>query len=202
MARDRASRPEAKPQRLFVAVTIPHHAADAVETAIESWREAFPSARWVPRQNWHVTLKFLGSTYPRLVPWVRERLGAVASETPAFETRLRGLGAFPSARRARVLWAGLDDDEGSMATLAAALSEALAREFPPEARAFSAHVTVARSDPPLGLPPAFAETPLVSRPLAIDEIVLMRSHVRRPAPVYEPVATYPLSATLSAQPRA
>ena len=194
MARDRASRPEAKPQRLFVAVSIPHHAAETLEAAIESWRATFPSAQWVPRANWHVTLRFLGSTYPRLVPWVRERLGAVASETPVFETCLRGLGAFPSARRARVLWAGLDDEEGSLGTLAAALSEALAREFPPEARAFSAHVTVARSDPPLGLPPAFAETPLVSRPFAIDEIVLMRSHVRRPAPVYDPVATYPLSA--------
>ena len=171
---------------------IPEPAAAAVEVAIEPWRRMYPKARWAPRSNWHVTLRFLGWTYPRLMPWVGERLATLAAETSTFDTRLRDLGAFPSARRARVLWAGLDD-EGAWATLATAISEALAREFPPEARPFSAHLTVARSDPPLALPPAFVETSLESRPFAIDAFVLMRSHLRRPSPVYEPVATYPLA---------
>ena len=105
---------------------------------------------------------------------------------------MRGLGAFPSAGRARVLWAGLDDDPGAIAALAAAARDALAHEFPPETRAFSAHLTVARSDPPLTLPAAFTETPLESEPFSLDALVLMRSRVRRPAPVYELVATFPL----------
>jgi 2'-5' RNA ligase len=193
VARDRASRPEAKAQRLFVAVPIPDPAAGAVDAAIEPWRTAFPNARWVPRSNWHVTLRFIGWSYPRLVPWVTDRLAAVAAVTSRFETRLRGLGAFPTARRARVLWAGLDDSSGELTMLAGAVSDALTREFPPEARAFSAHLTVARSDPPLALPPAFLETPLESEPFPVDTVVLMRSHVRRPAPVYEPVATLPLA---------
>ena len=67
MARDRASRPDAEPQRLFIAVSIPPAVADAVGAAIEPWRETFPKARWVPRGNWHVTLAFLGATNPRLV---------------------------------------------------------------------------------------------------------------------------------------
>ncbi|MGZ8630062.1 MAG: RNA 2',3'-cyclic phosphodiesterase [Actinomycetota bacterium] len=191
MARDRASRPEATPHRLFVAVWIPEAAADTVEAAIEPWRSAFPNARWAPRENWHVTLRFLGSTYPRLVPWVRERLQGVAAVTSPFETRVRGLGAFPSTRRARVIWTGLDDAEGGLGALAGAVKHAFAREFPPEARAFSAHLTVARSDPPLELPAGFAETPLESEPFSVDAVVLMRSHLRRPAPVYEPVATFP-----------
>ncbi|MGZ8580298.1 MAG: RNA 2',3'-cyclic phosphodiesterase [Actinomycetota bacterium] len=192
MARDRASRPEAEPQRLFVAVSIPPAAADAVGAAIEPWRETFPMARWVPQGNWHVTLAFLGSTYPRLVWWVQGQLAEVAERTSPIQTRVRGLGAFPSAGRARVLWVGLDDDPGAIAALAAAARDALAREFPPETRAFSAHLTVARSDPPLTLPAAFTETPLESEPFSLDELVLMRSRVRRPAPVYERVATFPL----------
>jgi 2'-5' RNA ligase len=189
---DRASGREGKPQRLFVAVSIPAGAADAVEAAIGAWREAFPQARWVPRGNWHVTLAFLGSTSSRLVPWVLEQLAEVAERTPAFETCVLGLGAFPSTDRARVLWAGLDDDPGAIGGLATAVRSALAREFAPEARPFSAHLTVARSDPALALPSAFVQTPLESGRFEVDSLELMRSHRRGAAPIYERVATLPL----------
>jgi len=192
VATDRASGREAKPQRLFVAVAIPAGTADAVEAAIGTWREAFPRARWVPRENWHVTLAFLGSTSPRLVPWVLEQLAEVAERTPVFETRVRGLGAFPSTDRARVLWVGLEDDPGSIHGLATAVRRALAREFPPEARPFSAHLTVARSDPAVALPSAFAQTPLESDRFEVEALALMRSRTRRTAPIYERVATLAL----------
>jgi 2'-5' RNA ligase len=189
MARDRPSRPEAKPQRLFVAVSPPDPVAAVVEAAIEPWRRAFPKARWVPRANWHVTLQFLGATYPRLVPWVRTRLGEAAAGASPFQTRVSGVGAFPSTRRARVLWVGVDDAEGRFAALVEAIQRSLASEFPPEDRAFTPHLTVARSDPPLRLPEGFAETTLESEPFTVDTVVLMRSHLRRPAPVYEPLET-------------
>src|SRR5215467_12377184 len=105
MARDRTSRPEAAALRLFVAFEIPEPAKDAIEEAVAPYREMFPKARWVPRANWHVTVKFLGSTFPRLLPWVKERVGEAARESSIVRTRLTTLGAFPSARRARVLWA-------------------------------------------------------------------------------------------------
>jgi 2'-5' RNA ligase len=103
---------------------------------------------------------------------------------------VEGLGAFPSGRKARVLWAGLDDGDGRLERLAAALDEALAREFAPEKRAFTPHLTVARFDPPVGLAPL--EVAFASEPFEIDRIVLLRSHLRRPAPVYEPLGIYPL----------
>src|SRR5438093_1373098 len=78
MARDRASRPEAKPLRLFVAVDVPEGVRDRVQDAVGPWRERLSRARWVPKQNQHVTLKFLGSTWPRLVEWVTETVEAVA----------------------------------------------------------------------------------------------------------------------------
>ena len=192
MARDRAARPEAKPLRLFVAVTIPAAAGADVDAAVAPWRAAFPRARWVPPENRHVTLKFLGRTYPRLLDWVPERLGEVARGVAPFTTCVAGLGCFPSPVRARVLWAGLEDAQGRLAGLAGAVDDALAREFEPERRAFAAHLTVARSDPPLRLPEDFGTAPLRSDPFEVREIVLFRSHLRRPAPVYEPIGRFPL----------
>jgi 2'-5' RNA ligase len=190
MARDRAARPEAKPLRLFAAVEIPEEIRDALAEAVKPVRERFPKARWVPIQNQHVTVKFLGSTYPRLVDWVTGSISTVAGHHAPFPTRMEGLGAFPNAHRARVLWAGLHDGDGRLERLAAALDEALAREFAPEKRGFTPHLTVARFNPPALDPP---EVAFESDAFEIDRIVLFRSHLRRPAPVYEPIGIFPLA---------
>jgi 2'-5' RNA ligase len=191
MARDRASRPEAKPLRLFVAFDVPPGVRDAAESSVTPWRERFPRAKWVPKQNQHVTLKFLGATWPRLVPWVHENVQAVAQGHAPVPTRALGLGAFPNPRRARVLWVGLDDAEAGLARIAAALNDALAREFAPEKRGFTPHLTVARFDPPVGLE-GLAGVELVSESFEIARIVLYRSHLRRPAPMYEEMGTFAL----------
>ena len=190
MARDRATRPEAKPLRLFVAVEVPGDVRSVVADAIEPFRARYPKARWVPAENQHVTVKFLGRTWPRLVEWVKEGIGEVARVHASFETRVEGVGAFPSARRARVLWAGLDDAGSRFVAIAGALDEALAGAFVPEPRAFTPHLTVARFDPAVWLD----EPPLIrSEPFAVDRLVLFESHLRRPAPVYEPLGAFPLS---------
>lgn len=194
MARDRASREGARSLRLFVAVEVGEEAKDAVATAIAPLRERFPEARWVPRENWHVTVKFLGQTYPRLLKWVQEQVAEAAASGTEVETRLTELGAFPSAGGARVLWAGLEDRPGRLAEIAHALDAALAKEFKPETRAFSPHLTVARSDPPLRLPDGVVGTALEPVEVTVDHLVLFRSHLRRPAPVYEPLERFPIGA--------
>jgi 2'-5' RNA ligase len=191
MARDRASRPEAKPLRLFVAFDVDEAALDAIEAADAALRSAHPKARWVPRANRHVTLKFLGATYPRLVDWVHERVSAAAARSSPVATRLTGLGAFPNARRARVLWAGLDDPGGALARIAASLDEELAREFRIEKRGFTPHLTLARFEPTVALDGIDA-VDVESESFAVDRIVLYRSRLRRPAPIYEPLAAFPL----------
>lgn len=193
MSRDRAARPEAKPLRLFVAVEIPETVKDAIEEVFAPWRESFPKARWVPRENLHVTLKFLGRTWPRLEDWVPAQVGAAAADVLPFAARLQGVGSFPSAKRGRALWAGFENAD-PIGALAAEIEEALVDEFPAETRPFHPHLTVARSDPSVKLPPAFAETPLSTEDWEVDHVVLFRSHLRRPAPVYEPLARFPLGA--------
>ncbi len=192
MARDRASRPEARPLRLFVAVDVPEDVRELVDRGVAPIRERYPEGRWVPVRNQHVTLKFLGATWPRLLERVLGAVGEVAARHPAFETRVAGLGAFPSPRRARVLWAGLEDPAGRLAAIAGDLEAGLAPEFPPERRPFAAHLTVARFDPPVALAEDLPEVGLESRPFEVAWLVVYRSRLRRPAPVYEPVATFPL----------
>jgi RNA 2',3'-cyclic 3'-phosphodiesterase len=185
VARDRASRPEAKPLRLFAAVDVPDDVREGLASAVEPLRERLPRGRWTPPGNWHVTLKFLGRTFPRLVDWVIQNVDLVARTTGPFESRVGGLGAFPSARRARVLWAGMDDAEERLAGLAKGLEEAMAKEFAPEKRPFTPHLTVARFDPPVAIPEAVPDVESAS--FEIDRLLVYRSHLQRPAPRYEPI---------------
>jgi len=193
MARDRSSRPEARPLRLFVAVDVPEPMRVAVRDAVEPLRERFPKARWVPTPNQHVTLKFLGPTWPRLVEWVTQVVGEVAAVHKPFETHVGSFSAFPTDRRARVLWAALDDPAGRFARIAAALEEALAKEFPREKRAFTPHLTVARFEPPVDVGELLEDAGVGSDLFPVDRIVLYQSTLGRPAPVYEALATFPLT---------
>ena len=192
MAEDPVSRADEPAQRLFLAVEVPPSARRVVAAVIRPWREAFPSARWLPSENWHVTLKFLGRTPARLVTWVEETVGGIVGGHPPATARVQGLGAFPSARRARVLWAGIDDPARRLAGLAADLETVLAEEFRAEMRRFHPHLTVARSEPPLRLPESYAETPLTSQAFVADRVVLFRSHLQGGSTKYEPLRTFAL----------
>jgi len=193
MAKDTVGPAGDQAQRLFLAVEVPIEVVEVVSAAVRPWRESFATARWIPQENWHVTLKFLGRTETRLTPWIGETVGAIAGAHPSGMLRVLGLGAFPSTQRARVLWAGIDDPAGVLAELVADLETGLAEAFRPEVRRFHPHLTVARSEPPLRLPEPYADTALESESFVIDRVVLFRSHLRgRGSPTYEPLGTFGL----------
>ena len=176
-------------RRLFVAVEVPPVVHDAVDEALEPWRGT-PGARWVPRERRHVTVRFLGKVAPDAVDGVARAVGACAAATAPVDTRLTGLGAFPSPRRARVLWAGVDDGAGRLAGLGLTLDGALAAGIRPEmpemrpemrpeirteARAFRPHLTVARCDRPARLPDEYAATLLGPVGFRVASLVLFES---------------------------
>jgi 2'-5' RNA ligase len=196
VARDRASRPEAKPLRLFVAVDMPQDVRERLAGVAKGLRERLPGGRWPPPHNWHLTMKFLGPTWPRLLEWVQEACADVAAAHSRFTSSVSGLGAFPNERRARVLWGGLEDPDGSLAAIASHLDRALSNEFKTEKRAFTPHLTIARFTPPVALGDALQGLEVRSEPFPIDRLVLYQSHLQRPAPRYEMVGEFLFSGPL------
>jgi 2'-5' RNA ligase len=189
---DRVARTDEPAMRLFIAVDVPQAVVLAIAAAIEPWREAFPNVRWVPPANWHITLKFLGATPADRVSWVEESVGGIASAHRRATVGVRGLGAFPSVERARVLWAGVDDLEAGLDELVTDLETGLAPEFRKEMRRFHPHLTVARSEPPVRLPVRFANTPVAMEPFSVERAVLYRSRLRGGVTTYEPLGSFPL----------
>jgi len=193
MGGDRGSPSDAKPWRLFVAADVPEAVRSLLAGVLEPLRESHPELRWSPPENWHVTLKFLGAVRPSLVADAGHAVAEAAATTGRFDTHLLGADAFPSARRARVLWVGMSDPDDRFRALAGALDIALERIVKPEERPFTPHLTVARAKQPLPLGEDLAAVAGTrSEAFTVDQVTLYRSHLRRPAPLYEPVETFSL----------
>src|SRR5258708_4850328 len=76
---------------------------------------------------------------------VKQAADEAVSGRAAFAAALGALGAFPNARRARVLWAGMTEGAERLTSLARALEGALARKgFDAAEHPFTAHLTVGR----------------------------------------------------------
>jgi RNA 2',3'-cyclic 3'-phosphodiesterase len=176
--------------RLFVGIGLPDRIAMEAADATASLRGRYPDARWVPEESLHVTLAFLGSVARGQRPWIEDRVREVAATTEAFPTAITGVGGFPSMAGARVLWLGLDDPGDRCGELARAVQEALSPTFPVESRAFTPHITVARSPRSLDLRDPGDTAPSGER-FDVDGISVFRSHLGRPEPRYEELAAFP-----------
>ena len=117
----------------------------ALGAAVEGLRPATRGIAWVAIENLHLTLKFLGGVEAARLGDVLAALRQAAAGAVPFELAIRGLGAFPSVTRPRVIWAGVVEGAAAVAELAARVDVALAGlGFPRETRPFAGHVTLGR----------------------------------------------------------
>ncbi len=136
-----------KPLRSFVAVPLPEPVRANVAAAAGELARVLPGVRWSRKiENLHVTVKFLGSVDEVKLAAFGDALGRSLGTVPRFGIEVRGMGAFPSPRRANVLWAGVADPGGWFGAVAAVVEETAARLGVGERdkRPFRAHVTVGR----------------------------------------------------------
>jgi 2'-5' RNA ligase len=185
----------ARPLRLFVAASVPRTHLDALASAVGGLHDRLPGARWAPVENQHVTLKFLGSTPADALPDVLAALESSAASHRPSDVALGGLGAFPSARRARVLWARVDDPSSLLTSLAGALDANLAPlGYRIEKRPFTPHLTLARFREPArvdGIVSGFDWNP--PEPWTVQTIELYLSRLSPRGATYEPVTSVALS---------
>jgi len=131
--------------RLFLAVFPPAAVQCAAYALIERLRRPGDGVSWVKSENLHYTLRFLGEVGEDGARRAAEAATEAAAAAPVFAATLGGLGAFPSARRPRVIWIGMSAGGEALVALARGLDRALAqRGFGAADKPFSAHLTLGR----------------------------------------------------------
>ena len=132
--------------RVFIAVEIPLPIRQAIHDQTESLRAALGRylVRWIPVENMHLTLKFLGDVSPANVKFISRLLTAETKNCAPFSMQIGGLGSFPTSRRARTIWIGIHAP-AALTSLQHGIESAAARlGYESETRPFSPHLTIGR----------------------------------------------------------
>jgi len=189
--------------RSFLALEIPPGLQRLIADRTAPVRRALPAplVRWVAEENIHLTIKFLGDVSPANLELLAEALQRETAGLPAFPVQVGGLGAFPIARRARVLWIGLQAPRElfTLQRLTETVCERLGYER--EARPFSAHLTIGRVGQHAG-PAEHARIHQALEQVRIDQLgnpcldalCIFKSDLRPTGSVYTRLYRLPLAA--------
>ncbi|MEX2322864.1 MAG: RNA 2',3'-cyclic phosphodiesterase [Acidimicrobiia bacterium] len=179
-------------RRVFLGVPLADEARHALASAI---RRALPDGipgRPVRPQEWHLTLRFLGEVDDPTV----DRVMAAMDGTdlgPRFTIRLGGLGAFPKASAAQVLWVGMLEGAERATLLAERADEALvAAGLEPQDRPYRPHLTVARLRPSESVSWVIGGAAAIDVRWEVDRVVLYETRLRRGGARYREVEEFPL----------
>jgi 2'-5' RNA ligase len=186
--------------RLFAAVEIGEGARRVAEATAHALRLGTgPSldARWVPPENMHLTVRFIGHVDDRIVPDMLAALARPIRLAP-FDVELGASGVFPPSGPPRVLWIGLAAGQPGLSALRDEFDRRLAPfGFEPERRTFSAHLTLARlKQPPRSVSTAVraavAHVATVPAAFHVSHATIFESRVSSRGPRYEPLGRAPL----------
>ena len=175
--------------RLFVALDLP----EGVKDRLAMLGAGVPGAKWLPRENLHLTLRFIGEVPEDHLADIHHGLARIR-QAP-FDLALAGIGSFHQGRKATDLWVGVDRNE-ALQHLHDKVGQALQREgIDLEKRRFTPHVTLARLQkaPEERIAGFIAEHNLFRAPLfRVEQFTLFSSFLSSSNAIYTPEADYPL----------
>jgi 2'-5' RNA ligase len=124
--------------RLFAAIALP----DDVAERLLALQKGVPGAKWRPRQNLHLTLRFFGEVSEPVGNDIDEALAAIGDETAPFELQLKSAGSF-GKEDPHTLWIGAGESEPLKNLAADCERAARGLGLKAETRKFTPHVTLA-----------------------------------------------------------
>ena len=129
--------------RSFIAIDIPEEIKEKIMMVAKELEEKIKgNAKFVERENLHITLKFLGEIEENKVQEIKKIINSI-SISP-FRIKLRGIGVFPNENFIRVIWIGGESKE--LEKIVDHLNKELEKNLKirTEEQKFTIHLTIAR----------------------------------------------------------
>jgi 2'-5' RNA ligase len=175
--------------RLFVGLDLPF----ALRERLAAIEVGLPGFRWVPEENLHLTLRFIGEVDEDVANDLHDALTAVRG-TP-FPAAIAGSGIFETGDRPHTFYASVEKTD-ALTRLQGKIESALVRAGQePEGRKFTPHITLAklRDTPASRLQPFLAAHALLRDEWMVEHFTLFSSQLGSGDPVYTAEADYPLA---------
>ncbi len=188
--------------RSFIAIDLPEDTRKALEYIQGELKQCGAGVRWVKPRSIHLTLKFLGTIPAAQVENIARAIAQEVRDQPTITLRPAGLGAFPSLRKPRVIWVGMQGEVQRLNGIQARVENALEPlGFVREKRDFRPHLTIGRVKDRRrlqSLVEAMATLDMESfNSFDADEIILYKSDLRPTGAIYTKLHRIPLAAPAS-----
>lgn len=184
--------------RTFIAVPVEQGVAGRIADFIGSLAEKHTGIKWVDARNLHITLKFLGDMDRGQIPRLTGAVEAGVSAISKFAVTCKGVGAFPSLNRPRVIYVGLTEGSADLLSLFSAVeAETVKAGFAAADKGFRAHITIGRvregqEVPGLSAAVAEAREMLFGR-MSVSAVHVMESKLSAKGPTYGSMGILPLA---------
>ncbi len=155
--------------------------------------------KWVPLENFHATVTFIGPMDEEAVPKLADTLETVCARFAPFDLKVEDVGAFSNEQDARVLWLGVQNKRYLNEFKAALEAELTENDLlpQPEQRDYTPHITFARLRNPKSVKDMLSPFKRKSfGKIHVSEIVLYESEVRGVYTVYKPLVRCKLTGVL------
>lgn len=132
--------------RTFISLPLPSGLAKYCNLLISELKGRGVEARWAIPEELHITLAFMGELKTMEVVTACRSATKIAAKTESFILGISGLGFFPSAKRPRILWAGIERGERETRAFQKELSDLLISErlYRTDDKPFHPHITLGR----------------------------------------------------------
>lgn len=178
--------------RCFLAVGMPSPVKERLAEAVEELKKSRADVRWVPAENMHLTLKFLGATEGDFVGRIAGVLSDILSSYAPFYIKISGVGCFPDMRRPKIIWAGIEESRRLSDLTRDVEAGMVGLGYAAERRAFSPHLTIGRVKSGRGVPEMISAVEKLSAAgfgdVEIKKVTLMKSELRPAGAVYSGLA--------------
>ena len=176
--------------RTFIAVDIGDEIRAAAVALQQRLARTGADLKLATPDTMHVTLLFLGEVDETDLVSVCRVVKDVAGREPPFPLRVSGVGAFPTPRRPKVVWAGVTDGATELQRLYGLLEEKLLALgcYRKEERGYTPHLTLGRVKAEKDGSALAGELPKLlawdGGRTAVDEVLVFGSELTRSGPVY------------------
>ncbi|HET7626887.1 MAG TPA: RNA 2',3'-cyclic phosphodiesterase [Bacillales bacterium] len=177
----------------FFAVPVPEPVRSHLHAQSQTLRKHLPYKQWTHRDDYHLTLAFLGAVADNRIETFTHEAAQVAGQSSPFSLAINGIGTFGTRERPRVLWAGVREDERLHVLQKGVAEASKAAGYEPDRRPYRPHITLAKKwngtetiDRNV-LPNGFH-----SAPWTVDAFILYRID-RSNFPKYFPLRTFAFS---------
>ena len=173
--------------RSFLAVEIPDEVKQYLKTVARGIAAHADGVKWVNESAQHITLKFFGEIEEGMAWNIKKSIEHVGLKYSPFALTLKGIDAFPSKKKARVIIITLENGVDNIKDMFNDIEQSFTSlGIEKDERSFMPHITLGRRKVAVPLPEkALAE--IDRKSFNVNALVLFKSTLTSQGAVYSPV---------------